>query len=285
MSQGSRGCGGNSIYRVANGGCHTPSSLYDQKDQVDSIFEYLYQGLQKTRGIQGTVGADGPQGIQGLAGPDGIQGLVGGEGIQGVQGLQGAEGSTGTQGVQGLQGAEGSTGTQGVQGLQGAEGSTGTQGVQGITGSGIQGLQGLSGSVGVQGIQGIQGPGSASLTATTISYTTSSLAASDTEDFTVSLGDTALLLSVTSSTVSWVRVYGTSAARAADTRTSPGGTAPSSGSEFYAELATTVSPQTIRLAPVPVVQTTGGNAFIRVKNTDSVTQTITLNFSILVLEP
>ena len=93
-----------------------------------------------------------------------------------------------------------------------------------------------------------------------------------------------MLLALTSSTPSWVRVFGTIAARDADTRTSPGGTLPAAGTGFYAELVTTTSPQTIRLSPVPVVQATSGNTYVRVKNLDSITQTISLTFTYLTLE-
>ena len=165
-----------------------------------------------------------------------------------------------------------------VNGIQGATGP------QGATGVGITGATGATGVgiVGATGPQGATGPGS--VVSSTLNYTTGSLASGASEDFTLAMGTSACLLSITSSTVSWVRVYGTSAARTADIRTSPGGSAPASGSEFYAEIATTASPQTIRFSPVPVIQTTAGNAFIRVKNTDSVTRTITLNFKILILE-
>lgn len=121
--------------------------------------------------------------------------------------------------------------------------------------------------------------------ATAINHVTESLAAGSFEDFTIAAGDSFHFLSLTASTPSWIRVYGTSAARAADTRTSPGGTPPLAGSEFYAELVTTTAPQAIRLSPVPLVQGTFGNAFVRVKNMDTVSRAIALNFSVIPLEP
>ena len=114
-----------------------------------------------------------------------------------------------------------------------------------------------------------------------LSHETESLEAGAIEDFTIPGGNAFHLLSVTSSTPTWVRVYGTAAARAADTRTSPGGTPPLAGSEFYAELVTTAAPQTIRLSPVPLVQGTFGNTFVRVKNMDTVSRTINLDFSVI----
>lgn len=114
-----------------------------------------------------------------------------------------------------------------------------------------------------------------------IAYTTSSLAAGAVEDFAVSNLTLFKLLSFTSSTPSWIRIYGTSSARSADTRTSPGGTVPAAGTEFYAELATSTAPQTIRLSPVPVVQPSSGQVFIRIKNIDTVTRTISVTLSTL----
>lgn len=114
-----------------------------------------------------------------------------------------------------------------------------------------------------------------------IAYTTSSLAADAVEDFVVSDLILFKLLSFTSSTPSWIRIYGTSSARSADTRTSPGGTVPAAGTEFYAELATSTAPQAIRLSPVPVVQPSSGQIFVRIKNIDTVTRTISVTLSTL----
>ena len=127
-------------------------------------------------------------------------------------------------------------------------------------------------------------PSSNSLQASSVAHTTSSIGAGSSEDFTISAGDIFHLLSITASTPCWIRVYGTSEARNADTRTNPGGTVPDAGSDFYAEVATVSSSQTIRFSPVPLVQGTNGNAFIRIKNTDSASRIITLNFSVLTLE-
>jgi hypothetical protein len=118
----------------------------------------------------------------------------------------------------------------------------------------------------------------------TISHTTASLAAGSSENFTLAGGKVFNLLSLTSSTPSWVRVFGTSSARSADTRTSPGGTLPAAGTEFYAELVTTSAPQTIVLSPVAIVQGDSGTSYIKVVNTDSVTRTIQLDFKVLTLE-
>ncbi len=83
------------------------------------------------------------------------------------------------------------------------------------------------------------------------------------------------------SSIAAITVLTTSAARAADARTNPGGTLPLAGSEYYAELVTTATPQTIRLSPVPLVQPTAGLVYLRVQNTDTVTRALALQFSIL----
>jgi hypothetical protein len=126
--------------------------------------------------------------------------------------------------------------------------------------------------------------GGGSLSSTVLSYTTSLLASGASTDLTVPGGNVFNLLAITSSSPVWVRVYGTTAARSADTRTQPGGIPPGSGNDYYAELVTVATPQTIRFSPVPVVQGTTGNAYVRVKNVDSSAQTITIDFTILTLE-
>jgi hypothetical protein len=127
-------------------------------------------------------------------------------------------------------------------------------------------------------------PGPDGIVPATLTYTTASLAANASEDFTIAGGDAFQLLSIESSRPAWVRIYGTAAARTADTRTQPGGAVPAAGSEFYAEVATTATPQTIRLSPVPLVQGTNGGAFVRVVNRDSVARTIALSFNVLTLQ-
>jgi hypothetical protein len=127
-----------------------------------------------------------------------------------------------------------------------------------------------------------QPPGTG-VSASTLTHTTGSLAAGAIADFTLSSNSLFQLLSFTASTPTWIRVYGTSAARSADTRTSPGGTLPSAGSEYYAELVTTAAPQTIRLSPVPLVQPTSEQVFMRVNNMDSAARIISMTFSILSL--
>lgn len=83
------------------------------------------------------------------------------------------------------------------------------------------------------------------------------------------------ILELQVSSPAWVRVYGTPAARAADTRTSPGGVLPGAGTEFYAEVNTT---GTLRFSPVPLVQTTAGIAYLSVVNQGAQPAVINLLF-------
>lgn len=88
MSQKFRDCGGKSIYKSNGDSCNIPSNLYDQKNQVDSIFEYMSQRFDNLSGVQGV------QGVQGGLGSQGVQGISGvsGNGVQGLQGIQGPSG-------------------------------------------------------------------------------------------------------------------------------------------------------------------------------------------------
>jgi hypothetical protein len=118
-----------------------------------------------------------------------------------------------------------------------------------------------------------------------VEYTTSLLDPQESEDFSINCGNVFQLLSLNASTPAWVRVYGKSSARSADLRISPGGTPPPAGAEFYAELVTVSPLESIRLSPVPTVQSWYGDAFIRVVNTDSSPRAITLKFYYLAFEP
>jgi hypothetical protein len=89
------------------------------------------------------------------------------------------------------------------------------------------------------------------------------------------------ILGVYSATPAWIRVYGTSSARTADTRTSPGGVPPAAGTDFYAEVVTTQSPQIIRLSPVPMMLTDSEQIFIRIVNMDTVSRDLPFSLGIL----
>jgi hypothetical protein len=123
--------------------------------------------------------------------------------------------------------------------------------------------------------------GDQSISLQTLEYTTASLSPGSTEDFILESSPLFDLLTVFSAYPAWIRVYGTSAARAADTRTSPGGTPPAAGTDFYAEVVTTQSRKTIRLSPIPMVQGTNGQVFLRVANLDTQNREISLTLNTL----
>lgn len=117
----------------------------------------------------------------------------------------------------------------------------------------------------------------------TFSNTATSLASGADADFTINAGNVFTLLRVTSSHPAWIRVYDTNAARAADTRTTPGAPYPSTGSGFYAEILTNATPQTITMSPVALCQGVSGVAYIRKQNRSGATATITSDYSVLTL--
>lgn len=144
-----------------------------------------------------------------------------------------------------------------------------------FTGSGISTVT-VSSGIATVTIQGLQ--------TSVTTYTTSLLASNGSENFTLTTPSIFQLLVFTASTPSWIRVYGTSSSRTADTRTSPGGTLPLPGTEYYAELVTTTTPQTIRLSPVPTVQSTSNQIFLNVKNMDNTSRVIVMEFTTLSLK-
>jgi hypothetical protein len=118
-----------------------------------------------------------------------------------------------------------------------------------------------------------------------LNYTTGSLASGSYQDFLFGGSSTFHLLSISSDRPAWIRVYGSSSARSNDIRTEPGQTPPVAGSGLYAECATLTSPQSVVFSPVPLVQCEGGQAFVRLKNRDSVSRVISVVFTVLILEP
>lgn len=117
-----------------------------------------------------------------------------------------------------------------------------------------------------------------------IEHTTESLLPGGVEDVSLSSPLIFNILAIYSTAPAWVRVYGTSDARDADTRTSPGGIPPAAGTDFYAEVVTTESPQLIRFSPIPMVFASFGETFVRVVNVDTVNRELYFNFDILAYE-
>ena len=141
------------------------------------------RGLQGEQGIQGERGLQGEQGIQGERGLQGEQGIQGERGLQGEQGIQGERGLQGEPGIQGERGLQGEQGIQGERGLQGIQGEPGdsvvswsadtadcpTGGIGFRVGSGADqfvcnGEQGIQGPRGLRGEQGLPGADGQSVT-------------------------------------------------------------------------------------------------------------------------
>jgi len=141
--------------------------------------------------------------------------------------------------------------------------------------------------VGAAGAKGDTGePGQ--LTRSTVGYTTSNLADAASEDFIVEVGKVAKLLSVTVSHASWIRFYSSAAQRTADIRTAPGGTLQEmidlGSARPYAEVATTGASETVVINS-SIFGDNDGLAYVRLRNNSGGSAAITLDSTVLTLEP
>jgi len=94
-------------------------TVYDgilSKQDVESIYKKLEEGLPGPIGPVGPAGPAGPQGIAGPTGSVGPAGVAGGIGPQGVAGSAGPAGPMGPAGPKGPQGIVGPAGAQGLPG-------------------------------------------------------------------------------------------------------------------------------------------------------------------------
>jgi hypothetical protein len=121
-----------------------------------------------------------------------------------------------------------------------------------------------------------------------VSHTTGSLADAASADFTIEVGQVAELLQATISHASWVRFYRSAAQRTADTRTVPGGTLQEmidlGDARPYAEVVTTGASQTVVVGSL-ILGDGGGLAYVRLRNNSGGSAAITLDSTILTLEP
>lgn len=120
----------------------------------------------------------------------------------------------------------------------------------------------------------------------TESFTTASLAQFEVADFTMSLGKLAELVSVQASEACWVRLYRSSAQRAADSRSAPGGPLQSiidlADNKPYSENVTTTENQTIIQNPAPLLQgDSAGLVYVRLIKRSSGTSAVTLTITTL----
>jgi hypothetical protein len=123
-------------------------------------------------------------------------------------------------------------------------------------------------------------PGVQPLSLDSLEHITANLAPGGVEDVALISPQIFNILTLYSETPAWIRVYSTSSARAADTRTSPGGTLPAAGTGLYAEVVTTESPGFISFSPIPMVSC-AGSVFIRVVNMDTISTEVNFVFGIL----
>lgn len=123
----------------------------------------------------------------------------------------------------------------------------------------------------------------------TASFTTASLAQSEAADFTMNLGKLAELVSVQVSEASWVRLYRSSAQRAADPRLAPGGPLQTiidlGDNKPYSENVTTTPGQAIIQNPAPLLQgNSAGLVFARLIKQSAGSSAVTLTITTLPLE-
>jgi len=147
----------------------------------------------------------------------------------------------------------------------------------------------------VQGIisgGGGGGGGGTTLATTTVNFTAPDVADLGTADFTIPVGELAILTSITLSHPGWLRLFRSAAQRTADTRLVPGGVLQAvidlGDSKPYAEFVTTTEPQTIICNPVPSLKgdatTPTGLVYARLVNQSGATRAITGNLTIIQLE-
>ena len=144
----------------------------------------------------------------------------------------------------------------------------------------------LLGPPGPQGNTGPSGPAGASgavLQCQTLLLSTAVLAAGEGVEMELEAPELFHLLALESSSPCWLRLYGSAAGRSADSRTTPGELLPAAGQELYAELVTSAEALLIRLAPVPLVQTSAALSYLRLVNTDAVNRALALQFTVLPL--
>ena len=130
-----------------------------------------------------------------------------------------------------------------------------------------------------------EGGGGGGASIETFSYTTDNLESGFIENFELSIGRLYQILSITTDFPAWTRVFGNSTGRDLDTRTYPSLPFPSSGTGFFAEVATTPLNLSIFMSPMPSVQQNGVETFLSIKNMDSVAREITITIEVAIIIP
>ena len=121
----------------------------------------------------------------------------------------------------------------------------------------------------------------------TVSHTTSSLAANASEDFTLAITKMANILKVTADYPCWVRLYGTAAARTADASRLITAD-PATGIGLYGEWVSKSGALSVTCSPIPCFQnsdtTPANTAYLTVKNLDSTARAIPVGVTFVGLE-
>lgn len=243
----------------------SPAPLFNNEDEV--LGKTAYIAITRMAPGTGAIELDFevlPQEYVDAGGPMGPTGPRGFTGDQGPAGPQGPEGATGPQGP---------AGATGPQGIQGIEGPTGPQGP-----TGPEGPQGPAGAAGADGADGVS-----AFARATATLTTGTLATGAAENGTAALCKVSDILFIATDYPAWVRLYGTSAQRAADA-SRPITEDPAPGAGVFADVSTTDS-LSIAMSPVPVFVNGDGVpadvGYLSVKNLDGVDRAITVTITYL----
>ena len=284
-----------------------------------------FSGSSGVQGVTGFTGSRGDTGFVGSFGATGFVGSQGVIGFSGSAGFVGSIGYSGSAGFTGSQGATGFVGSRGDLGYTGSIGFTGSLGAVGFTGSvGFVGSVGYTGSIGFSGSQGkittdaavpptspYQGQiwfdteslktyvyydsfwvevGGSDLgtlyTRSGFTATTSSIANNSSTNINITGYKSYVLMSVSTSHASWVRLYCDQASRTAD-ESRPIYTDPLAGSGVIAEFITTGN-QTIKVTPFifggNMETTPTDDLYIRVTNLSGSTAAISVSALLTRLE-
>jgi hypothetical protein len=246
---------------VYNGGTGTLALVYDPNSDDASPSNLSNPFVTTSNGRFGFMASDGEYDVV----------ISGGNGAtQQYRVMLNSAGATGPQGIQGI---EGPTGPQGPQGIQGIEGPTGPQGP-----TGPEGPQGPAGAAGADGADGVS-----AFARATATLTTGTLATGASENGTAALCKVSDILFIATDYPAWVRLYGTSAQRAADA-SRPITEDPAPGAGVFADVSTTDS-LSIAMSPVTVFVNGDGVpadvGYLSVKNLDSVDRAITVTITYL----
>lgn len=141
-------------------------------------------------------------------------------------------------------------------------------------------------------VAGGGGGGGGTLATTGVNFTAPDAANLTAADFTIPVGELAILTSITLSHPGWLRLFRSDAQRTADTRLVEGGLLQAvidlGDNKPYAEFVTTTVPQTIICNPVALLRgdatTPTGLVYARLVNRSGDTRAITGNLTIIQLE-